>query len=413
MMKDRYRILCVCTHPVQYASPVFRLMAADPRLDLNIAYCSMQGAEAGFDQDFGREIKWDVPLLDGYFWIHVPNRAPRPGLGRFFGLVNPGLWGVVRTGNFDAIWLLAGYRYASFWIALFAAKRRGIPVLFGTDASQLRARDGQRWRLIVKRRFWPKLFRLADIVTVPSTPGVRLMQSLGVPSDRIALTPYALDNKWWIDRAARVDRAAVRRAWNVAEDVPVALFCAKLQAWKRPQDLLQAFASASVPGAHLVFVGEGLLRAELEVQARTLGLSNQVRFLGFVNQTQLPAIYRAADLMVLPSEYEPFGVVVNESMLCGCPVAVSDHVGAQLDLVRPGQNGFVFPVGDVNALTAILKENLAATDRLRRFGAAAQLRMQSWSPTQAIGALVRALERATAFREKPKNRNSLNLRSFE
>jgi glycosyltransferase involved in cell wall biosynthesis len=405
-MKDRYRILCVCTHPVQYASPVFRLMAADSRLDFNIAYCSMQGAEASFDQDFGREIKWDVPLLDGYSWTHVPNRAPRPGLGRFFGLVNPGLWRAVRTGNFDAVWLLAGYRYASFWIALFAAKRLGISVLFGTDASELRARDGQRWKLFAKRRFWPALFRLADIVTVPSTLGVRLMESLGVSPNRIALTPYALDNNWWMDRAARVDRAATRRSWNVPQNAPVALYCAKLQAWKRPQDLLQAFAVAAVPGAHLVFVGEGLLRPKLEVQARTLGLSNQVRFLGFMNQTQLPEVYCAADLMVLPSEYEPFGVVVNESMLCGCPVAVSDHVGAHQDLVRHRQNGFVFPVGDVNALATILKENLAATDRLRLFGAAARLRMQSWSPTESTESLVRALERATAFREKRETRKS-------
>ena len=187
--------------------------------------------------------------------------------------------------------------------------------------------------------------------------------------------------------------------------------CLKMRQWRYsalscklsgscPMDLLQSFALASVPDAYLVFAGDGPLRQPLEIQARTLGLSNRVRFLGFMNQTKLPEIYRAADLMVLPSEYEPFGVVVNESMLCGCPVAVGDRVGAHRDLVTPGQNGFIFPAGDVNALAAILKENLGATVRLRQLGEAGRQRMQSWSPTEAIDSFILALERAAAFREK-------------
>ena len=74
-----------------------------------------------------------------------------------------------------------------------------------------------------------------------------------------------------------------------------------------------------------------------------LGLEDRVRFLGFLNQSQLPSAYCAADLFVLPSLFEPFGLVVNEAMLCGLPVAVSDRVGARFDLVRPDENGYVFP----------------------------------------------------------------------
>ena len=61
-------------------------------------------------------------------------------------------------------------------------------------------------------------------------------------------------------------------------------------------------------------------------RATELGSADRVRFLGFVNQSQLPASYSAADLFVLPSLFEPFGLVVNEAMLCGLPVAVSDRV---------------------------------------------------------------------------------------
>jgi glycosyltransferase involved in cell wall biosynthesis len=396
MRKERYRVLIVAAHPVQYSAPLLRRMAGDQRLDILVAYCSLQGAESGVDPEFGVTVKWDVPLLEGYPWVAVPNPLGRPRLGKFWGLFNPGLWDLVRTGGHDAVVLWTGYRYASFWIALAAAKLRGKAVLFGTDASELRARDGRAWKSAVKRWFWPLLFRCADMVILPSTRGVDLMLSLGLPAGRLALTPYVVDNDWWSERAASVERAAVRRQWGIPEDAAVVLFCAKLQSWKRPQDLLHAFAGSSVQNAYLVFCGEGPMRTELEAEARSLGLNGQVRFLGFTNQSQLPAVYRASDLMVLPSEYEPFGVVVNEAMLCGCSVVVSDRVGAGYDLVRPGENGFVFSFGDVNSLAAILKETLAAPERLRALGEAARQQMQAWTPADNVNALVEAIGLACA-----------------
>jgi glycosyltransferase involved in cell wall biosynthesis len=399
LKQDRHRVLVVCTHPVQYFAPILRRMAQHPELDIQVAYCSLQGAQLGMDPEFGIDIAWDVPLLEGYPWVQVPSRFWRPGFGRFWGMFNPGLWKLIRNGLYDAVILLTGYRYASFWIALAAAKFSRKAVLFGTDASELRARDGRRWKSVVKQTFWPALFRRADVVIVPSTRGVELMRSLGLPAGRVVLTPYVVDNEWWSDRAATVERISVRRAWGVPEEAPVVLFCAKLQSWKRPLDLLRAFAASAVPGAHLVFAGEGPLREELKAEARALGLNGRVRFIGFANQTQLPEIYRASDLLVLPSEYEPFGVVVNEAMLCGCPVAVSDRVGAGDDLVSPGQTGFVFPFGNIESLAAILKEALMAPNRLRELGEAARRRMMSWGPSDNITAVVRAVGLACELKQ--------------
>src|SRR5579862_9657928 len=97
-------------------------MAQHPQLEIQVAYCSLQGAESGIDPDFGIEVKWDVPLLEGYPWVQIPNRSPCPGLQRFFGLVNPGLWRLVSRGGFDVVVAYTGYAYFSFWIALAAAK---------------------------------------------------------------------------------------------------------------------------------------------------------------------------------------------------------------------------------------------------------------------------------------------------
>lgn len=397
---SKYRVLWVVTHPTQYGSPLFRMTAQHPRLELLVAYCSLQGAEPGMDPEFGREVAWDVPLLDGYQWVHVPNRSSRPGLGKFWGLRNPGLWKLIRVGAFDAVVLSTGYMYASFWIALSAAKFSRSPVLFGTDSHELRSRDNRSWKSRLKKILWPLLFRIPEVVIVPSSGSVALMRSLGVPEDSTVMIPYVVDNEWWTQRARRVSRPAVRSEWGVPPDAPVVLFCAKLQPWKRPGDLLRAMAKANVPEMYLVFAGDGPLLSQLEAEARILGCAQRVRFLGFVNQSQLPAVYCASDLLVLPSEYEPFGLVVNEAMLCGCPVAVSDRVGARFDLVRPGETGLVFPYGDVQTLASIFEDVLPDLERLHRLGQNARALMETWSPRQSIEAFVYAIEKATSLKPR-------------
>jgi len=176
----------------------------------------------------------------------------------------------------------------------------------------------------------------------------------------------------------------------------VVLFCAKLQPWKRPLDVLRAFAKADIAKAQLVFAGEGPLRAQLQTEAASLGIADRVRFLGFVNQTQLPAIYTAADLMVLSSEYDAFAVVVNEAMCCGCPVIASDKVGAARDLVAPVAPEFVYPCGDVPALSKILRSALSERPRLASLAAAARLRIASWSPKQNIAGTIEAIRIAVS-----------------
>jgi len=396
MAKRRYRVLAVAAHPVQYMAPIFRRMAAHPGFDLQVAYCSLRGAEAALDPEFGATVQWDVPLLEGYSWSHVPNRGS--GEESFFGLRNPGLSKLIREGHYDAVLCFVGYVRATFWIACRAAKSSNTAFLFGTDTNTLAPRDGRRWKSTVKRILWPRLFRLADQVIVPSSGARDLMLSLGLPAEGVTLTPYSVDNDWWMRQSAAVDRSAVRASWGAPTSDAVVLFCAKLQPWKRPGDLLRAFAEANLSDALLVIAGEGPLRSELRSQAAALGIASRVRFLGFVNQSELPAVYTSADLMVLPSEYEPFAVVVNEAMCCGCPVAASDHVGAARDLVAPVRKEFVFRCGDVAALAALLRDALADRVRLASLGSTAVAHMRTWSPERNIAATFEAMEIAVARR---------------
>jgi len=384
-----YRVLAVCAHPVQYMSPILRRMAKHQQLDLKVVYCSLRGAKAGHDPEFNKTVQWDVPLLDGYDWVEVPNRGS--GSESFFGLYNPGLWKLIRGGRYDAVLIYTGYPRSSFWISYFASKLSRTAFIFGTDATTLVPMTGPKWKRHIKRVIWPLLYRLASQVIVPSTGTRDLMRSLGIPDEQITLTPYSVDNDWWLARSREIDRVAVRQGWGVGPDTGVVLFCAKLQPWKRPQDLLQAFAHANLGNAVLIIAGDGPLRGAMEQEAAVLGIADRVRFLGFVNQTQLPALYTASDLMVLPSSYEAFGVVVNEAHMCGCPVVASNHVGAARDLIAPVNPALIYPCGDVPALARILRDTLQDRSRLAQLGQAARRHMETWSPRENIAGTVEAV----------------------
>jgi glycosyltransferase involved in cell wall biosynthesis len=385
----RYRVLAIASHPVQYMSPVLRRLAQHPLVDLTVAYCTLRGAKPGRDPEFEITVQWDVPLLDGYTWVEIPNRGS--GSDSFFGLYNPGLWKLIRNGRFDAVLIYTGYMRSSFWISYAASKLSHAAFLFGTDATTLFPMVGAKWKKHIKRVLWPALFRLADQVIVPSSGTKSLIRSLGISDDRITLTPYSVDNDWWLARSEQSDRPALRSSWGISPETVVILFCAKLQPWKRPQDLLQAFAQARLQNTFLVIAGEGPLRKDIENLANTLGLADRVRFLGFVNQTQLPALYTSSDLLVLPSSYEAFGVVVNEASLCACPVVVSDRVGAAEDLILPVDPELVYPCGNVDALAALLTKLCGDRERLAQLGRSFRNRLTSWSSQDSVAGTVEAI----------------------
>jgi glycosyltransferase involved in cell wall biosynthesis len=394
MSERRLRVLFVVSHPIQYAVPIFRLMAQEPQLDFHVAYCSLRGAEAANDPEFGRSVQWDVPLLDGYQWTQVPNQGS--GGESFFGWSNPGLWKLIREGRFDAVLCQLGYLRCSFWISYLSARVHGTPFLFLTDASTIQPRDGRKWKIWLKKLAWPVLFRMFSQVLTASSAGSEMMRSLNIPEQRISMTLFTVDNDWWGAEAARVNRAAVRASWGLDGEERIVLFCAKLQPWKRPLDLLRAFGRAGIPRSTLLFAGDGALRAMVEAQASALGLGKRVRVLGFINQSQLPAVYRAADVMVIPSAYEPFGLVVNEAMLCGCVVIASDQVGAVRDLIFPGRTGYVYPCGDTGALARTLRDAFADPAKLAEIRGAAGNRIREWSPRASAAAMTAAIVRAAA-----------------
>lgn len=389
-MAEPIRVLIVASHPVQYASPQFRCYASDPRIDLSVAYCSLEGASAMKDRDFGRIVEWDVPLLEGYRWRAVANRSPSLSARGAARLINLGLWSIIVRGRFDVVVSYLGYRSISAWIAWVAAKVSKTPLVLTTDAHTVEPLDERGWKAPVKRAILPWIFRSASGVFAPSTRTRRYLESLGIDPASVFMTPYVVDNGFFAGRADEVDRDAVRDGWSVGTPDTVCLFVGKLVPWKRPGDLIEALAA--VDGAVAVFAGDGELRPSLERLAKELGVDERVRFLGFVNQTELPSVYVGADVLVLPSSYEAFGVVVNEMFACGGTAIVSDACGAVGDLVIDGETGLVVPVGNIAALGDAL-ETMTDIEHRRRMAAAAEVQLAGWDLDANAEAFVDACDR--------------------
>lgn len=187
---------------------------------------------------------------------------------------------------------------------------------------------------------------------------------------------------------------SLRHELGVLRDGTIVLFAAKLIRLKRASDLIDAFSRicGRVPDSHLVIVGSG--EEEDNLRRQVAGVADgRVHFLGFLNQTDLPSIYAACDLFVLPSDNESWGLVVNEAMAAGLPVIVSDDVGAAPDLVANTGAGMVYPCGDIDALAACLETMLGDGGLRTRVAARSREVIASWDVTCTADAITSAAQK--------------------
>lgn len=394
----RYRLAVVAIRPQPYHSALYRLLAAHPRIDLTVYYLFQEGLGTARDLDYGR-FEWGYPVLEGYTSRFLRNRAPFPSNGRFTGAFHAELVRLLRPPLHNAA-LISGWFPFSVWLAHWACWRSGLPVLLRSAANPADP-VGRPWA-----RAWvlPRLFRRCAAFLTQGTRNAEFYRSYGVPEEKLFLVPHAVDNDFFQQQRAalRPRRGELRRRLGAPDDAVLLLYAGRLAPEKRLGDLLEALRRLGDPRAWLALAGEGRERGRLEQRAAALGLK-QVLFAGFQTQAQLAEYYAAADVFVLPSEREPWGLVLNEAMNFGLPAVVSERVGAAPDLVLPG-TGRTFPPGDVEALAACLRPLVADAGLRARLGQGGLERIRQWSHAGSPETIVRALEFAAGGRGRAESR---------
>jgi glycosyltransferase involved in cell wall biosynthesis len=187
--------------------------------------------------------------------------------------------------------------------------------------------------------------------------------------------------------AAAGDGAALPRAtFDTPEGVPLLLGMGRLHESKAHDVSLRALAR--IPDAYLWIAGDGEEEQKLKALAAELGVSNRVRFLGW--RDDAPALYRAADIVVFPSRFEPLGNVVIQAWAHGVPV-VAAHSAGPGALITDGHDGHLVPIDDDAALAARVQELLADPLRRTALAAAGLRRVEAKFSEAAVVAQWRAL----------------------
>lgn len=392
--ETKVRVAAILTHPVQYLVPLMRELSRRPEIDLRVYFLSRQGLDPSFDHNFGQTFKWDVPLLDGYNYTFIPNLRRGNAVSGFFSLLNLCVIPEITKNRYDVV-LIHGYEHLIKWLSFAAARVTGSKLIFRGESHLNEPRS--LLRRAVKRVVLGGLLPSFDAVAYIGKRNREYYEHYGVRSERLFPAPYSVDNEFFSSRAesARSHRGEIKATFGITDDAPVVLFSGKLITVKQPAMLLQAFAKVRrrYP-CHLLYVGEGELRPRLEEIVRKERIPD-VHFAGFVNQSRIPGLYASADLFVLPSIHEPWGLVVNEAMACGLPIIASDRVGSAVDLIRDGFNGYTYPYDNCEKLGEHI-ERLVASEELRaRLARGSSDLISSWTVQKAADGIVAAVIRTS------------------
>jgi glycosyltransferase involved in cell wall biosynthesis len=382
------KIAIITSHPIQYYAPWFRHLAQLVDLEIKVFYLWDFGVTEQIDAGFKQSLQWDIPLLDGYSCEFIANTSANPGTHHFWGLQNPSLLDRVRAYQPGAV-LLMCYNYASIHQFIWNWVLHPAPLLFRGDSHRLIPTSGIK--SLLKQQLISQIFRRFAACLYVGKANYEYFRYHNVAEDRLFFTPHAIDNDRFFAQTKIANQQA--QLWKQELGIPsthqVILFAGKFELVKLPLDLLIAFIQANLNQVSLLFVGAGPLEEKIRSAASQYA---NIYFAPFQNQSFMPRTYAIADLVVLPSYSETWGLAINEAMCMARPAIVSNHVGCAQDLIKPGVNGLIFPAGDTNALADCLQQAFANRSQLANWGEAGQQHIRKYSYTQTSQGLLTALQ---------------------
>jgi glycosyltransferase involved in cell wall biosynthesis len=377
------RVTVVSPEPTPYRSPLFDRVAARPELELTVIYAARTVA--------GRT--WSVEPKHRSTFLHG---IALPGLGRVLHHdypVTPGIVRALRESRPDVV-VVSGWSTFASQAAIVWSRRRRVPYLPLVESHDLGPRKG--WRRAVKGAVVPRVLRRAAGALALGTASRDSLVARGAPRERIHIFANTIDVPEWEERQSELARRRpeLRAELGAAADDVLLLSVARLGPEKGLDVLVRGVAAAGDPKLLLVIAGEGPQRREIEELAQELGV--RLRLTGDLPADKVADAYAAADVFVLLSTRETWGVVVNEAAASGLPLVLSDRVGAAYDLLREGENGFLVGAGDVDATGEAFKR-LAADAGLRvRAGERSLELVRGWGYEPSVESFVAAVRDAAA-----------------
>ncbi len=348
-------IVFLNSHPIQYFAPLYKQITQESNIHLSVWYCSDESIKGKIDKGFGKEVKWDIPMLDGYKFYFLKNNSLKPS-------IHSGFWGLM---NFEVIKklyhqpksvvIIHGWSYFTHIVAIVFAKLFGHKVCLRAETPQNQEQLKSKKLLFLKKIVLKCLFLFIDEFLYIGKQNYLFYKSFAINEKKLLPVFYCVDNDRFRDVFSNYSRSSARAKLGLHIEKKIILFSGKYTEKKRPLDLLKAFSKIKNDNVVLVMVGEGELRHEMERLIKEEKIIDNVILTGFINQSLIPFYYRSADLFVMSSGMgETWGLSVNEAMNFGLPIIVSDLCGCAIDLIEHERNGAIYPVGNIAKLSFYL-----------------------------------------------------------
>jgi glycosyltransferase involved in cell wall biosynthesis len=363
--KTKTKLVFVNTHPIQYFAPLYEEIEIEGTFDLEVWYCTKHGLDGEIDKQFGTNVKWDLPLLEGYKYKFLKNHSPKAGFyNGFWGIMNFGIWSELKKLPKKSIIVVHGWHPFSAIFTIIAAKILGHISCLRAESPLVHERNRSKSSLWIRKMVFKFfLFKFIDKFLYIGTQNKLFYKHYGVNETKLIFIPYAVNNAYFQSKALELlpQKERLKEELNIPKNSKVILYSGKLISKKRPMDLLKAFHNLNMADdAFLVFVGDGELKNTLNEYIYQHNLKNVI-ITGFINQSQIPKYYALADVFVMCSEFgETWGLSTNEAMNFGLSVIVSDKTGNCDDLVNG--NGFRFRTGDIVELSKCINKFLNLND---------------------------------------------------
>jgi glycosyltransferase involved in cell wall biosynthesis len=363
-MRRRLVILTEIIAP--YRIPLFNALAKNPEVDLHVIFLAENDPQLRQWQTYKEEIRFSYQVLPSW----------RSHIGKYNLLLNRHVSAALAQAAPDAV-LCGGYNYVASWQALSWARRHKVPFFLWSESHARELRTGRAPVEFLKKRF---IHKCSGFV-VPGKAAFDYLRLHGVNEKTIFVAPNAVDNEFF---AAAAKAARQNAARNLRElDLPgrYFLFAGRLVRDKGVFELLSAYAKleASVrQESALVFVGDGPARQRLQQEAAAIS-PGIIRFPGFAQREKLAIYYALADMLILPTYTDTWGLVVNEAMACGLPVILSRIAGCAGDLLKENWNGTLVPSMDIPSLTSAMRRLACQPDLRAEMGVHSAQHITSYS----------------------------------
>jgi 1,2-diacylglycerol 3-alpha-glucosyltransferase len=373
----RQRVVLLTEIIAPYRIPVFNALSRHEDMALHVIFLAETDEKLRQWPVYKNEICFSYQVLPSL----------RCRIGQTNLLFNRGLWSALNKIGPQAI-ICGGYNYAASWEALVWARRHGAAFVLWSESNGQDARSGRPGVEWLKAYF----LRHCNGFVVPGKASFEYLKSLRSAETGIVTAPNAVDNDFYAHQAAKIRAHAGEFREKLKLPQRYVLFVGRMVAEKGIFDLLEAYAKLDDDlrsQLGLVFVGEGVRKDELARRAQRVS-PGTVSVLGFAQRDDLAGLYALAEVLVLPTHSEPWGLVVNEAMACGLPIIVSSVAGCSADLIADGGNGYVVPPRDPEKLSSAISLVVRQPELQRQMSLCSLERIRSYSSEACANGLAAA-----------------------